>query len=492
MVKTYRVHPAIGIARVGNSDEYFLAPESMDDPPQEKYKVSDGVIKRQAVRFRVFEYVDGVPVREVFHQGDGHHQEKVAWRAHLANRKAAFEKRNPDVKQRRRLVIDAGPEIISGKERGPHEMTGTFQCRAAQPVEVLLGELRTDPQGRLTVLGGKGRSFSPTHSPIGSGIENNDWCDDTSDGPVHASVYLPGTGWVEAESAWVVVAPPDFAPAVQPMTTVYDVVYQLTRDKFGHDYDPLLPKTVSFKRHVYPLLARSARDWWVRKLSDCKKKNFLDPDVLAKLKDNSPKFKEDRQKAWKQIQEHSQDPTRLEEALRQAQEEGGIPRKLAGAFPIPEWRAEVMERWCEGEFKSDWDNPEPEPPTLALDKTGLDTCYGYYLQPGIELPQIIENPATWRAPFRIDGTTLRPGDLTAGLVVPWQADYGVCRSGWQAVRPETVFVKDSERQPWNRNVQEVFHMLREWAHMGFVLQKDAGVELFLEKERDLPYPSLPE
>lgn len=76
----YRVHPAINIARVGNSDEYYIAPETMAglpipgvDPPatgglpikpdteSETITSSDlrdeyGAFKRQAARFTIYQY----------------------------------------------------------------------------------------------------------------------------------------------------------------------------------------------------------------------------------------------------------------------------------------------------------------------------------------------------------------------------------------------------------------------------------------------------
>jgi L-Lysine epsilon oxidase N-terminal len=51
------IYPAIGIARLGNSEsEYFLAPEVTDPLPEPPgfYRDSTGALKRQAVRFRVY------------------------------------------------------------------------------------------------------------------------------------------------------------------------------------------------------------------------------------------------------------------------------------------------------------------------------------------------------------------------------------------------------------------------------------------------------
>ena len=98
----YRIHPAIGIGRVGNApaSEYFLGPEV---PSQRVQRVDDvgtsvppfksnGLIKRQAARFRIWEYVEtnGVwtPSREVSLADDD--VVELTWTVHLANRKASF------------------------------------------------------------------------------------------------------------------------------------------------------------------------------------------------------------------------------------------------------------------------------------------------------------------------------------------------------------------------------------------------------------------
>ena len=57
-IVSYAIHPAIGIARVGNSTEYFIAPELPGEAPVAVggFKDGAGAIKRHAVRFRVFGY----------------------------------------------------------------------------------------------------------------------------------------------------------------------------------------------------------------------------------------------------------------------------------------------------------------------------------------------------------------------------------------------------------------------------------------------------
>ena len=98
----YRIHPAIGIARVGNApaSEYFVGPEMPGQTARDNADIgtavppykSKGLIKRQAARFRVWEYTeaDGVwsPTREVSLADDDVAQ--LTWTVHLANRKATF------------------------------------------------------------------------------------------------------------------------------------------------------------------------------------------------------------------------------------------------------------------------------------------------------------------------------------------------------------------------------------------------------------------
>src|SRR6266542_62696 len=240
MQREYRIHPSIGIARVGDSpDDYFVGPEvpglqsSLNKPdappsPNETYKDKKGRIKRQGARFRIYEYTlndarTPTKIREIT-AADA----QIQWEVHLANRKAAApqfpkgnERRNKSVPENK-LIIDAGPQKISGPKQNLKRLQGGFM----DAIEVPLGDLLTDSAGRLIVLGGFGKSQSVPAGRILMDFANNDgWCDDTSDGPVRATVKLKGaSAAVEAESAWVIVAPPDYAPEIENIVTLYDVV----------------------------------------------------------------------------------------------------------------------------------------------------------------------------------------------------------------------------------------------------------------------------
>ncbi len=245
MPPIYRIHPAIGIARIGNSpDEFYISPEapaalpiacdragnarlSPDGTTEETvrtFKDGEGRVKRQAARFQVYVYDEETPEGRPLKLGDevagGGNQGTlvdVQWRVWLANKKAGWyefdqlqgehgyapghPRRNPQVTgdaARQRLIIDPGPRTVSLSSRtatfdrdGGDQYATTFPP-PLQPHSIdTLGELKEDDQGRLLVLGAHGNAGSYLYDGFGQPrIEhyaNNDgWFDDTADGPVMA------------------------------------------------------------------------------------------------------------------------------------------------------------------------------------------------------------------------------------------------------------------------------------------------------------------
>jgi hypothetical protein len=270
----YRIHPAIGVARMGNADPstFFIGPEApgygpLGDAPgtvAPPYKAADGRVKPMGARFRVFEYatVNGrlVPVREVNLDTPG--VVAITWTVHIANKKASFYEflgpsgestppgplRNPTVTNRASLENDYGPRSISGRSAAPTSFTpGPTQVSCVvdgngNPVIPYLGQLRTDASGRLIVLGGQGFAGSNlTPAPdlgvsvSGTSYANNDnWFDDASDGPVTAVVTITDDAGklvdvpVDAKGgAWVLCPPPDFAPQIQGAVSGYALLFDL-------------------------------------------------------------------------------------------------------------------------------------------------------------------------------------------------------------------------------------------------------------------------
>lgn len=133
-----------------------------------------------------------------------------------------------------------------------------FDCGEFMGTKVPLGELRTDEAGRLIFLGGFGHSASYDNQQAITFANNDGWHDDTSDGPVRATVKVDGKEF-EAEPAMVAVTPPSYGPGLYGVVTMYDVVFDLfSRDaKFGR------PRRPSFWRDIYPIFDRLVGNQWV-------------------------------------------------------------------------------------------------------------------------------------------------------------------------------------------------------------------------------------
>jgi hypothetical protein len=160
--------------------------------------------------------------------------------------------------RRKELVIDPGPRSIKGidEKRAKYRFdSGKFVGK-----KVYLGELRTDEQRHLIFLGGRGVSDTafPNNTPY-TFADNDGWYDDTSDGPVYAEVALRGQEKVlQADPAWVIVGPPNYAPDIISIQTMYDVMY----DTFQGSWVKRVTKP-SFTQHVFPILQQFCDSQWV-------------------------------------------------------------------------------------------------------------------------------------------------------------------------------------------------------------------------------------
>ncbi len=496
MDRTYRIHPAIGIARLGSStkaDGWFLGPEVPGQVFAGPFKDGPGSIKRQGARFRIFEYQGGVPVREI-KAADA----KITWKVHLVNRKAEGpvfppstppKRRNPTVPapDRWKLIIDAKEQQIDGVSAGPLPLKGEFLGK-----DVPLGDLRTDGDGRLIVLGGFGKSFSPAGLPL-TGLFNNDgWCDDAADGPVSATVEIGGKK-VDVDPAWVVVGPPDYAPAIDNVISLFDVIYEASYLKFGHVDPRLAAGHPSFTHHVFPFLQRAADVYWVYAQAGPHRPrrggDFLEPGLLRLLSDADPNPASAAYKARNAVFRR----------LRPPLGGGGIEQNmpdLAADMPTTLPQYEVMALWATGRFDADWtgfplaapleSHAVPEQP-LLLDRAGLDACAGRAFFPSIEAPRIVEVQKIYRSPLRIDPDVVPPGGITEGLAIPWQTDFLACGSNWwPAQRPSNVFRQKGTAEAWERGdwAAGVTDMVKQWALLGFVKQEPGPIR-FVERERDL-------
>lgn len=95
----YRIHPAIGIARVGNAPagEFFVGPErpgqavtgdSATGTTVPAFKDGGGLVRRQAARFRIFEYVESGGLWTVSREITAKEADTLTWTVHLAKETA--------------------------------------------------------------------------------------------------------------------------------------------------------------------------------------------------------------------------------------------------------------------------------------------------------------------------------------------------------------------------------------------------------------------
>ena len=538
----YRIHPAIGVARVGDAlrsdtskDFYFIGPEFPEiaaniDPSsnaQGEFKTPDGRVKSQAARFRIFEYEkkdDGRfhPIGEVT-AGDATRAVKIVWTVHLANRKGSFcaflgqagaedtplfssygtpasprlKVRNANVTmnndRKKWLELDPGPKQINGGDTATvahfsidHDLKKMKQSGETKLKIRTLGELRSDADGRLIVIGGLGQSdFDPG---LGDGtiphFANNDgWFDDISDGPVEATLSIDGIEH-EVAPAWALVAPPDFAPPVRSYRTMYDtlidvIIREMTipvddglfagplahiaamnddwrRNGTIKDFMP------SFTRDIAPILSAVFRMERVhqhqmgpvaRYHGSLNVMNFGTVGGQGSLRGNR-----------EAIFERLRDPHTFDTAPRPPIQPSQMPSVYGDYYgaangrggtndpaflhSISKLQYALLLAWKNGDFVEDWGQAPASPPAITpegLDRAALENMSGGAFFPGMEASWLFAKKDVWKGPLRVArgkkvGTIPIPGEarrdliLEAGafsqqMALPWQADFLDCSAG---------------------------------------------------------------
>ncbi|WP_322071468.1 LodA/GoxA family CTQ-dependent oxidase [Paraburkholderia bannensis] len=510
----YKIFPAIGVARVGNAPEKFYVgpedyrglPENPDGSPfqQQDFRDAEGRLCRQAARFRVYRIDNGV-AEEVTpgHAGIS----SIRWTVHLANKKSSWYTfapaegehgyapnhplRNAAAEDRHLLLIDAGPRQIAGVNRAgvhfdlanvPPEYQGAhFPPKPLYPMHDsidTLGELRTDAQGRLLVLGGYGVSGSADPDATINEYANNDgWWDDTSDGPVGATLFFDDGSHAEAMSSHVLVAPPKYAPELPNLVTLHDTIFDamVRAGHYPEIYDGAFWRSgaqgylPNFQSEIQPLIERATFYPWVAAIpSKPHKFDFAKLGALGPDGAGASEFHGLRQY--------------IADVLRPPYEENTLIGK-SGATMMPYLAGDnclkpgtatskymrltdtqyfFLQQWVAGHFVN---HPPVEAGPQALTRGVLDNCVGGPFSPGIEMTWISREAAIYAEPFRIrnhfvphgplslgydPARGMEPGDVTRYMAVPWQADFNECAAQpldgrtlwwWPAQRPEFVYLE---------------------------------------------------
>src|ERR1700694_521748 len=260
MATTFKIHPAIGIAHAGNSpDDFFIGPEKVGEEPnpQNGFKDNQCRVKRQAARVRIYAHHDDGTVQEITSA-----EADITWTVHLVNSKASNPGRN-NTESAADLTIDPGTRTLNGPDQHQLFDSGQIKFSDGPVTTVPLGEIRSDHQNHLLVLGGYGKSASPPGTALsGYFWATDDWYDDVSDGPVTATIRIHADNSTPAVvGAWVLVAPPKFAPHQNSVITLYDRIFQAM---VSGGLLPAPPNT-SYTKDVYPILQRARDTGWVDK-----------------------------------------------------------------------------------------------------------------------------------------------------------------------------------------------------------------------------------
>ena len=525
-IKKVAVYPPIGIARVGNSpEEYFVGPTIPGIPASDDddFRDKKGRIKRQAAKFFVYALDSKGRVLGELSEKDG---AKIAWSVEVANKKSGWynfdlaldipaaqgeydsngvatpggepilsRRRNPDYegKDRDLLMIDGGVQEISGKNKNSKGKSHHFKgAIGKKKMPVYLGEIRTDELGRLVFLGGIGKSASFNGSKLTTFANNQGWHDDTSDGPVDATVILPDGRVLQAEGGWVLTAPPNFAVGVEAITTGYD----LLSDVAYRENPAREPKEPSFFKDIYPTLRHFSLNQWVnagitRDFGWGSAYDFENEEILKRLMDRSEANRPFRQTIFESMR--NPDFKDAEANAWPPVYGDGVAFNVNATDPrnwyaVTELQYDRLEKWAKGKFILDeplkprcWDEMSPTEQAEGLTEAALAETLGGPFHPGCEFTWPMRNAEMFQKgkPFRIkrrkrakedfgvaidseiafakrgplDGSS--PGDITKWMAVPWQTDTSSCLSGynsfsgeylptfWPARVPNDVLTEDS-------------------------------------------------
>ena len=127
-----------------------------------------------------------------------------------------------------------------------------------------------------------------------------------------------------------------------------------------------------------------------------------------------------------------------------------------------------------------------------MTRAALRSTVGRGFFPGIEAGIITQDPTIYASPFdfRLDHAQMRPGDLTAQMAVPWQADFLDCSGAWwPSQRPDNVrrIATSTDMIPWDREVDTHLDMVHNFAKLGFITaQRDAGGNIVFAEEQRAP------
>jgi hypothetical protein len=433
-----------------------------------------------------------------------------------------------DQRRRAMLVVDAGPRALRASTNGNETLAfdgktepsyvdteGKIQPQPRYPVSFpdqhlemfnplgridSLGEMTIEPgSGRLIVAGGYGRCsgiLTDGKPPrLIDPIDNDGWFDDTSDGPVRATILFEDGGSLEAIHGWVVCTDPAYAPQTRNVVSTWDDMFSAwvenldlipslySKDAYNPHYE------ASYRGDVLPVFHGAFLQRWNTNLPS---KGVRGHDFVASLRPtDDPKAK------LPNLKELIRDPNAASEDSEGVKMPLALGDAMRSFLALTPTQYFLLNQWYDGKCVA-------EAPAIGagekLDKVVLENCLGGRYSPGIDLTFIVRDvhlyQQRWRGqtgPFRINMKNLdyrsaskhapflkegyvplrdvevEPGDLCKFMSQPWHTDYNSCAThtpdpnpsgnntlywSWPAQRPVNVHPKshctyDAATGTWN-------------------------------------------
>jgi|GEM_PF-135716 len=526
-IVTAGIYPPIGVMRVGNSEnEYFIGP--LVDEPEAKtddyaYRDKTGALKRQAAQFRVYGFnAAGKAIKELTAENA-----KITWHSQLANQKSSWYQfqmaldipdadtapasmlRNINIPDRNSLIIDGGPQTVSGANiNSGYTFEGKFQN-----IPVYLGEMHTDEKGRLLMLGGRGVAANVDGDIAITFANNEGWYDDISDGPVTADVVYEGVA-LKVASAWVICAPPDYAPMQKSVRTMWD----LMRDVAVSAGMLARPARPSFTKDILPIFQRMTDLQWVNAGFSAAfgwngPLDYTTAKWMVRLNDPSPANMEMRRTISNNFRRYEVSGAEAPQLWPWLYGDAisipstGSVRQHATLSQLQLW---FIDQWVKGNFDADYIDmtgcPHVPPPKTIdrlpvaeqpdmLTKAAMEFCLADAFHPGCEMTWPMRTAGMYMSAFRLkhapkippvnssyygpvmnsDVFTLAKGPLLGGQVaggitrwmaIPWQTDTASCRDGytsaydpylptfWPARVPNNILNEERYKETIDTNLSE--------------------------------------
>lgn len=501
-----KISPSVGVARLGNSQGQFcLSPDTIGGLPYEadatgnklgpikSFKDKHSQVRRQGQLFKVFTS-DGDELTE-----NSANVASMEWTVHLANKKAAWYQyselegnllygadnsyKNKDVafrnasltteKERQTLIVDPGPRSVCGPNQSIN-FNRKDAFKSDYPVQfpkpnvssgtpiLTLGELKTDDDGRLIVLGGFGNAGG--NEPLTSYGGSDTWHDDVSDGPVYCTITFNDGTAPQTVQAWVIVGSPDFAPEIVNISNLSDSMFDVGVQSFG-----LVPALynngafdasfmVNYQRDILPIIKRLGGYQWVANVQSM----MAFTSNIFDFSDPSEANRANRENYFSYFRRpNDKADTSLDQPQSQLFKENGgdifpmMPvnsgsnsvsnETIVKFLSLNDTQYFMLSQWAKGSFEN---NPNFETYTVsAADQASVGNCVGLPMCPGIEVTWSVQNKEIYSAPYVIsdqrglggyntsgltpsrdecEGGGCEPGDLTKRMACPWQADFFQC------------------------------------------------------------------